>query len=243
MLVVVQHRDGQAPHQFRFDLETLRRRDVLELHRAERRCDGDDRLDDPGRVPRVDQDRVGRDPGQRGEQCGLALHHRQARDGPDVAETEDRGAVGDDRDRVRPVRVERGLRGVVADREADPRHAGRVDVAQDLLGRDLQRRLHVDLAALVPVEDAVGLADEARMRQRVDLAVELGIRLLVDLDRDFPQRAPLLAAHRLQVLDHELLLRDRFEHARERARLLEGLDQQDLGYLHAMAISFPGRIR
>ena len=71
-----------------------------------------------------------------------------------------------------PVGVQRGLRGVVADGEADARDAGRVDVAQDLLGRDLQRRLHVDLAALVPVEDAVRLADEPRIRQRVDARVE-----------------------------------------------------------------------
>ena len=59
------------------DLETLRRADVLELDRAERRSDGHDRFDDLLRVTALDQNRNAGDVSELGEQRGLAFHHGQ----------------------------------------------------------------------------------------------------------------------------------------------------------------------
>ena len=70
----------------------------------------------------------------------------------DVAEAQHRRPVGDDRDVVLLDRVAEGLVRVVADREADPRHAGRVG-HREVVAR-LQRLLVAlgDLAALVQAE-------------------------------------------------------------------------------------------
>jgi hypothetical protein len=84
----------------------------------------------------------------------------------------------------------------------------------------------------VAQEYPVRLADEARVGQRVDRGIEIRTRQLVQLDRDFPERAPPLAAHRIQVLDHQALVRDDLQDAGERARTVHGLDQQYLGDLH-----------
>ena len=85
----------------------------------------------------------------------------------------------------------------------------------------------------MPVEHAVGLADEARDGQRVDAAVEAAVRLLVHLQRDLPLRAALFAAQRLQVVDRESRIRDHLQDAGKAAWLMHGLDDEDLGDLHA----------
>ncbi len=69
----------------------------------------------------------------------LALHHRHRRLGPDVAEPEHRGAVGDDRDRVLLDGQVPGGVAVVRDRLADARDARRVG-HREVVAR-LERRL------------------------------------------------------------------------------------------------------
>src|SRR6185295_7035814 len=73
---------------------------------------------------------------------------------------------------------------------------------------------------------------EPRIRQRIDPRIELRVGRLVDLDSDLPQGPSLVAAHRLEVLDDELFVRDDGEHARERPRPLHRLDEKNLGNLH-----------
>ena len=123
---------------------------------------------------------------------------------------------------------------ILADREADPGDAWRVDVAQDLLRVDRQRRHGADLAAAVTVEHAVRMADEACDRQRVDPVVEAAVRLLVHFERDFPERAALLAAQGLQVVDREAGIGDDEQHLGEAPGLVHGLDHQDFRNLHAL---------
>ena len=94
-------------------------------------------------------------------------------------------------------------RGSLLDREAHPRDARCVDIAQHLARVDRQRRHGADLAAAVAVEDAVGLADEARGRQLPDALVERAVGLLVHLERDLPERPALVASQRGELLDGE----------------------------------------
>ena len=112
------------------DLEAARRGDVLEVDAAEARRQPGHGLDDLVDVGGVQADRHGVDAAELLEQHGLALHHRHRGRGPDVAEPEHRGAVGDDRDGVRDPGVVVGQRRVGRDRLADPGHTGRVGERQ-----------------------------------------------------------------------------------------------------------------
>ena len=88
---------SSAP-QAALDLEAARRGDVLEVDAAEGRRDRLDEADDLVDVVGVQAQREGVDAGEVLEQQRLALHHRHGGRGADVAEAEDGGAVGDDRD-------------------------------------------------------------------------------------------------------------------------------------------------
>lgn len=203
MLVVVQHRLPQARPQRALDLEAFGRGEILQLDRPERGLDGHHRGAHARRVPLVQEYRHAVDADHLGEQRGLALHDRQSRERADVAEAQDRGAMGDDRDGAGE-RGELARRArVLLDRKAHPRDAGRVDIAPDLLRVDRKTRHGAYLAAAMPVEDAVGLADEARGRQLPDAFVQGTVSLRVHLQGDLPERAALVAAQRGEVLDRK----------------------------------------
>ena len=234
VLIVVQHRPVEARTQARLDLEAGGRREILELYRAEARGDRW-RRESMQRAGSFSSSRIGTALMPTSVEKSAALPSMTGRlaSAPDVAEPEYRRAVGHDRDRIAEARVLVRERGVLLNGEANPGDARRVDVAQHLLRRDRDGRLRAQLSTAVPVEHAVRLADEARDGQRVDAAVEAAIRLLVHLQRDLPERAALLAPQRLQVVDRESRIGDHLQHTREAARLVHGLDDQDLGYLHA----------
>ena len=92
-----------------------------------------DGLDDLLDVGGVQADRDGVDAAELLEQHRLALHHRHRGGGPDVAQPEHGGAVGDHGDDVGHPRVVLGHRRVGRDRLAHPGHAGRVG-QRELLG-------------------------------------------------------------------------------------------------------------
>ena len=75
-----------------------------------------------------------------------------------------------------------------------------------------------------PMKRAVG--------RLVDTLVETPVRLLVHLQRDFPQGPALVAADRDQMLDGQAGLGDHLQHFGQASRLVDGLDDQDLGYFH-----------
>ena len=96
------------------------RGDVLEVDPAE---PGRDHLDGPHDLVGVlggQADRPGVDVGEPLEQRGLALHHRQRGAGADVAQPEDRRAVGDHGDGVALDGEPADVLGVVRQRQADP---------------------------------------------------------------------------------------------------------------------------
>jgi hypothetical protein len=111
-------------------------------------------------VLRVEADRPGVDAGEPLEQRRLALHHRQRRRGPEVAEPEYGGAVRDHRDRVALDGEAPDVLGVVADRQADRGDARRVGHGQLVAGLQPDLGAHLDLAAEVQQERPVAhLAD------------------------------------------------------------------------------------
>ena len=163
VLVVVHHRAVKGLDEAPFDLEAARRRDVLEVDRAERRPQPHQRLDDLVGILGVQHDRDRVQVAVRLEQRALALHHRQRRRRADVAEAEHGAAVADDGHQpVRPGVA--GGQGVIGrDRPADLRDTGGVGDRQGALG--VQRRLQVDgeLAGYVSLEDLLVSDDDLRV--------------------------------------------------------------------------------
>ena len=156
VLVVVEDRDVELGAQPLLDLEAARRRDVLEVDAAEA---GRDRLhdrDDLVRVLRVEAERPGVDAAELLEQQRLALHHRHRGLGADVAEPEHGGAVGDDGDGVLLDRQVPGRVAILRDRHADAGDARRVGHREVVARLHGHLRAHLDLAAEVHQERAVG---------------------------------------------------------------------------------------
>ena len=121
-------------------------------------------------------DRKGVDSAELLEQHRLALHHRQRRLRPDVAEAEHRGAVGHDRHHVSLRGQRPDLVRIVGDRAADscdPWGVGHREVVARL-DRDLGDDL--DLAAGVQQEGPVGEMDDLDAldsADRRDYSIEL----------------------------------------------------------------------
>jgi hypothetical protein len=134
VLVVVEHRDVEQLLQLGLDAEALGALDVLQIDAAEGDADVLDHRDDLVGVLGADLDVDGVDVAEALEQDGLAFHHRLGGQGPQVAQAQDRGAVGDHRHQVALGGVFVGhvrIGGDGVDRHGD---AGRIGQGQVALG-------------------------------------------------------------------------------------------------------------
>ena len=146
MLVVMEHRDVHPFLQRLLDQEAFGRGDVFEIDAAEARLHQRDGIDERLAVLGVqfDVDRI--DVGEALEQHCFAFHHRLGRERAEIAEAEDRGAVGNHRDEVALGGQIIGLAGIVGDRLHRHGDAGRISEAEVALGRHRLRRDDLDLA-------------------------------------------------------------------------------------------------
>ena len=132
VLIVVE--DGNV-HQFAqalLDDEALGRLDVLQIDAAERRPEIAHAVDEGFGVLGVDFQIDGIDVGEALEQHRLAFHHRLGGERAEIAEAEDRRAVGDHRDHVAAHGIVEGRRGVGMDRfdrHGDARRIGERQIA------------------------------------------------------------------------------------------------------------------
>ena len=146
VLVVVEDRDVHHLAQALLDDKALGRLDVIEIDAAERRPQVSDCVDEFLWVLGVDLEIDRIDVGEALEQHRLPLHHRLGRQRPEVAQPQDRGSVGDDRDHVaaRGVVVDgRRVGGDGPDRNRDARRIGERQIA---LGRHRFGRRDLELA-------------------------------------------------------------------------------------------------
>ena len=140
VLVVVEDGDLERLAQRLFDVEAVRRADVLEIDAADRRLEQLAELDDVVRVLGSDFEIEHVEIGELLEEIAFAFHHRLAGDRADVAESEHGGAVGDDGDEVALRRVLVREIGILLDLEARLGDAGRVGERQiALIGQRLGR--------------------------------------------------------------------------------------------------------
>ena len=150
MLVVVQDGDAEVPQPL-LDLEAARGRDVLEVD-PPKVGDAPDGVDDVIGIGGVEHDRHRVDAAELLEEDRLALHDRQGRLGAEVAETEDRGAVGDHGNRPALHGQVPGRRRILADDLAGPRHARRVGEGQVARGVHAQEGAHLQLSPMELVD-------------------------------------------------------------------------------------------
>ena len=141
MLVVVKNRNIHHLAQALFDVEALRRLDVLEIDSTEGGTKKLHRTDEFIRVFRPDLEIYGIDIGETLEQNRLSFHHRLRGQRSKIAEAEDRRPVRDDGDQVasRSVIVDRrGISRDRLDRNRDARRVGerQVPLRRHGLGRD-----------------------------------------------------------------------------------------------------------
>jgi hypothetical protein len=126
VLVVVEHRDVEQFAQPLLDDEALRRLDVLEIDAAPALAEQLDAIDDLIRVLGGHFEVDGIDIGEALEQHRLAFHHRLGGESAEIAEAQDGGAVGDDRDEIALGGVVVGLVLVLGDGEHRHRDARRI---------------------------------------------------------------------------------------------------------------------
>ena len=216
VLVVVEDRDVELLAQPALDLEAAGRRDVLEVDAAEA---GRDRLDgahDLVDVLRREADRERVDAAELLEQHRLALHHGHRGLGADVAEAEHGGAVRDDGDGVALDRQRPGALGRLGDREADARDAGRVRHREVVARAHGRLRRHLDLAAEVQQERAVGDALHLDAVERPHgLDDPLAVLRVAGVDGDVAHRALAARAHEVDRAEVAARLADRGRDARE----------------------------
>ena len=158
MLIVVKYRDPEVL-KGGFDLETLRRGDVLKVDASEGWRDQADGLDDLVRVLRVEADGPGIDVGELFEQHGLALHHWKSREGADVSESENGRSVGDDGNRVGlQGEATRGT-GILGDDFAWSGHAGGVGDGEVIPSLDGHFVEDADFPTELLVDDQAAFAE------------------------------------------------------------------------------------
>ena len=135
VLVVMKHRNIEQLAQPLLDDEALRRLDVFQVDAAPALAEEFDAVDELVRIFRVhaEIDRV--DIREALEQHRLAFHHGLGGERAEVAEAEDGGAVGDDRDEIALHRVVEGLALILGDRQHRHRDAGRIGEREIALRR------------------------------------------------------------------------------------------------------------
>ena len=179
VLIVVEDRDVELLLQAVLDLEAARRRDILQVDPAEHGRHGLDEQHDLVDVLGGEAEREGVDVGQLLEEEGLAFHDRQGRPGPDVAEAEHRGPIGDDGHTVLLDRERIGLLGVRVDRHAHARDPGGVGHRQVVAGLEGHLRFDLNLPAQVHQEGAVRHVDDPYPPDAAHLVDDLLAELLV----------------------------------------------------------------
>ena len=136
MLVVVEDRDIALFLQLLFDLEAAGRGDVLQVHAAAGAGDQVNGVDDLVHILGLDAQRKGVHVAEGLEQHALALHHRHAGLGADVAQTQHSGAVGDHQAGVPAAGQLVALVHILLNLQTGLCNAGSVSQGQILLGGD-----------------------------------------------------------------------------------------------------------
>ena len=123
MLIVVKHGNVQRLTQLLLDIKTIGCFDVFKINAAKSGFEQLYHLYDIIWVGRPDLEIENIDVSKALEQHGLAFHNRLGRHGPDVAEAEHGGTIGDDRYEVPLDRIIKDILRIITDFQARYRYA------------------------------------------------------------------------------------------------------------------------
>ena len=147
MLVIVEYRNVADLLESALDLKAARSRDILEVNATERAGDQLNGAYDLVHILGSHTERERIHVSERLEQRALALHNRHAGNRTDIAQTEHRGAVRDDRNQIVAARVLVAERRIVLDLEARLGNTRRVRDRQIVLAVYLTAGHDLNLAA------------------------------------------------------------------------------------------------
>jgi hypothetical protein len=221
MLVVVEDGDVERLAQAALDLEAARRGNVLEVDATE---DGRDRrhgADDLVDVLRREAHRPGVNAAELLEEDRLAFHDRQGSLGADVAEPEHGRPVADDGDRVLLDRQGPHLRRVLRNRRGHATHTRRVGDREVVSRLERGSRHHLELAAEVREERAVGDVlhlDPVHVAHCGKDAVDL--RRVRRQERHVPHLVSAADPHEVDRAEEAPGVTDRLRQGGERARVV-----------------------
>ena len=148
MLVVMEDRDVHFGAKLFLDFETFRRLDVFEIDAAESRLECRYHIDDLVDFLGVDFDIEHIDIGEFLEQDGFAFHHGLGRERADIAEAENRSAVGDDCDEIGAARIVGCRCRILVNGQTWRGDAGRIGKGEVALISQRLRRLDFQLTRL-----------------------------------------------------------------------------------------------
>ena len=185
VLIVVKYRDIKLSDQGFFDFEAFGRRDIFEVDTTEVGGDCLGSVDELLRRRDVQGHGKGVDPGELFEQHRLAFHNRKRGVGADIAEPEDGGPIGHDRNGVPFDRVLPHFVIVLGDRIAHASDAGGVCHRQLVTVHERRLGDHFKLAALMEDERPVGHTLDADVIEIFDRRPDLlGMSLVARIDGD-----------------------------------------------------------
>ena len=145
VLVVMHHRDVHLFAQGLLDNEAFGRGDIFQIDAAEAGFHQRHGIDEGFRVFGVEFEIDRIHIGETLEQDGLAFHHRLRRERAQIAEAQDRSAVGNHRHEVGPCGIARRILGIGGNRLDRGRNARRIGQRQIALGRHGLARNDLDL--------------------------------------------------------------------------------------------------
>ncbi len=130
MLVVMKHGNTHLLPQAFFHHEAFRGLDILQVDGSESGLHGLDRLNQLFRFLHVQLNIKNVNIREHLEQNALAFHHRLGGIRPDIAQSQNGGAVGDHAYQVGASRIQGALRGILFDAETGFGHARRIGKSQ-----------------------------------------------------------------------------------------------------------------
>ena len=196
VLVIVEHGDVEQFSEPAFNRKAVRRGKILQVDAAEGWGKIFHRHDDLVHVLGGEHDRESIDAAELLEDHGLAFHHRQRSIGTDIAEAQDRGAVGHDGHGIAFHGIAVGMLRMLMDVHADPRHARSVDLGQIVPVAHRQLVPDLDLASFVGEKGAVRDPDDLDAGNGLDgLYDGLFMLLVPGVDRDVPDDLALFHPH------------------------------------------------
>jgi len=168
MLVIVEYRDIHPVAQRLLDDEAIGCGNIFQVDAAETGFHDLHGIDERIRILGVkfDIDRI--DIGEALEQHRLALHHRFRGECAEIAQTQDRGAVGYHRNQIALCCIIIGFRGVFGDRPDRDGNAGRIGEAEIALGGHRLRSDYLDFSG-----PAVGMKKQCLSFGKFQIAIFL----------------------------------------------------------------------